>query len=118
MRDSCDAETWSFNNLPWINPVEGIAAQGLRTAAGQIVCRMIGQGGTKIESHVHAHDHLLLVLSGRVTVTVGTEVRQLSDQGGTRIPAGITHSLVFEATAAVLEIGMGLDEVLPTKGVH
>src|SRR5438270_323924 len=88
---------------PGYSPVSGGCVEGER----MIVALMRYPAGKPSDAHSHPNEQVLVVLSGRVRMTIGGESHELGPREVAHMPPNVPHSLqALEDT-----------EVLSTKGI-
>lgn len=74
------------------------------TAAGQkmMVSLVDLEAGSVVEEHAHPHEQVGVLLSGRMTFTIGGETKEVSPGDVWVIPGGVKHKVIaLEASKAV-----------------
>ena len=93
-----------------IKTVEGKATHGdiqlkaMMTGDEMTVLEIRYMPGAGTPMHVHQHESMVYVMSGRVAMTVGKEQYELGPGDTCRHPQGVPHSVEGIEEAGVLEI--------------
>jgi quercetin dioxygenase-like cupin family protein len=62
-------------------------------SSGVYAKEVIIPAGRLLVQHKHAHDHMSILASGRVVVSIGDRKREYSAPAVINIPAGVSHSV-------------------------
>jgi quercetin dioxygenase-like cupin family protein len=94
-----------FASLPVLD-LWGETVRGRRVEGERITLALVELGPDAIvPGHAHENEQLGVCITGRLTFTVGDEVRELGPGGTWRIPSGVLHQVtVGPEGASVIDI--------------
>lgn len=90
---------------PWIDMVAGVRRQTLVTGHAMMQMLVTLEAGSRLPEHLHPHEQISHVLSGRVRFVLegGAETRDLGAGESIYLAANLPHSAEALATSAVLD---------------
>ena len=93
-----------------VEMVPGVSRTMLTVGQGAMVVRIDARRGGSVPLHTHPHEQIGFLMSGRASLQVGDEVRELSPGDGYSIPGGVPHGVPH-----VVEDSVFLDIFCPPR---
>ena len=98
------------------NEIEGLEMAyhgGDEYSGGVFVIETRAPAGTELESHVHKHGHVSVLVSGTARVTIEEQTQELTGYQTVTIPANTWHSV--EAVTDVIWLCLWSNDVAPKQ---
>ena len=76
-----------------IEMVPGVSRTMLTVGQGAMAVRIDARKGGTVPLHTHPHEQIGFLLSGKASLQIGDEIRELSPGDGYSIPGGVEHGV-------------------------
>jgi quercetin dioxygenase-like cupin family protein len=87
-----------------IETLEGVHRRTMATTDEAMLCEFYLQRGAIIPEHSHMNDQVGYVISGKIEITVGEQVRVCQSGDSYAVPGGVAHSAQVLADSLVIDV--------------
>ncbi|MCC6175986.1 MAG: cupin domain-containing protein [Chloroflexi bacterium] len=84
-----------------VEMLPGVSRTMLTAGQGAMAVRIEAKKGGTVPLHTHPHEQIGFLVSGRASLQVGDEVRELRPGDGYSIPGGVPHAVTEVAEDSV-----------------
>ena len=94
----------STTDVEQIEMLAGIHRRTMATTDEAMLCQFTLDKGGTVPLHQHMNDQIGYVISGKIEVTIGNEVRVLTKGDSYAVPGGIMHSTTALEDSLVIDV--------------
>lgn len=84
-----------------VEMLPGVSRIMLTVGQGAMAVRIDAKKGGSVPMHTHPHEQIGFLISGRATLQIGDEARELAPGDGYSIPGGVPHGVTEVAEDSV-----------------
>jgi quercetin dioxygenase-like cupin family protein len=87
-----------------IEMLDGVHRRTMATTDEAMLCQFFLEAGSVVPRHNHMNDQVGYVVSGKIEMTIGEQVRLLESGESYAIPGGIYHSAKALVDSVVIDV--------------
>jgi len=93
-----------LSEIDQIEMLPGVHRRTMATTDEAMLCQFSIESGSIVPIHSHKNDQVGYVVSGKIEMTIGKDVRKLSPGDTYAIPGGIEHSAKAIVDSVVIDV--------------
>jgi quercetin dioxygenase-like cupin family protein len=94
----------STTDVEQIEMLPGIHRRTMATTDEAMLCQFLLDKGATVPLHQHMNDQIGYVVSGKIEVTIGNEMRVLTKGDSYAVPGGIMHCTTALEDSLVIDV--------------
>lgn len=94
----------SPQEIEQIEMLEGVHRRTMAITDEAMLCQFLLEAGSTVPTHSHMNDQVGYVVSGKIEMTIGSQIRKLVPGDSYAIPGGISHSALALEDSWVIDV--------------